>query len=90
MEDMPIEFERRAMMLSDADIHAIAAAIVKIHECDCPVTKEELSEAVKFYKNLNEFFDGTKKTVWNTLIVLLIGSIIGLISIGIWHKSGGN
>ena len=84
--------ERRKTTLTDGDIKAIALAICKIQAtlpCECPVDLEDLREAVKFYKNVNSFFDGSKRTVWNTLLTLAVVGVVGLVSLGIWHKGAG-
>jgi hypothetical protein len=77
-----------ARTLSNEDIEAIMDAIIRRrtpHEC--PVETPRLVAAVEFYENLNEFFTGTKKTIWNTVLISFIMLILGLIGIGVWIKS---
>jgi hypothetical protein len=73
--------------VSDADLKALAR-IVSSHKCRFQVETEDLEESVKFYKNLNSFFETSKKTTWNTVLVFTIIGILSLISLGIWNKSG--
>ena len=73
--------------VSDSDLKALAR-IVKSHSCRFQVETEDLEESVKFYKNLNSFFETSKKTTWNTILVFTILGMLGLISLGIWSKSG--
>jgi len=91
MEPLPLHqgyHERRAITLSSEDIEAIAEAVVKLQGKSCPINQEELKNVLEFYQNMNGFFDSTKKTVWNTILVSFILGIIGLVSLGCWHKSG--
>lgn len=84
--------ERRKTTLTEDDIEAIALAVCKLQvtpPCECPVDVEDLREAIRFFKNVNDFLDGSKRTVWNTILTLTVVGIIGLVSLGIWHKSGG-
>jgi len=84
----PAGIERRATTLSSEDIQAIAAAVVELQGQSCPINQEELRDVLEFYRNINGFFDSTKKTVWNTILVSVILGLIALVSLGAWHKSG--
>jgi len=91
MEPLPSHYEhqeRRASTLSSEDIEAIAEAVVKLQGQGCPINNEELKDVLEFYRNMNGFFDSTKKTVWNTILVSTILGLIALVSLGAWHKSG--
>jgi hypothetical protein len=88
--------EKRKRVLTKDDVDEIVRSMYKIrdeHNLDykctgknCPVESDELIESVKFYKNLNAFFDGSKKTIWNLILSALVIGLIGLISKGYWAK----
>jgi hypothetical protein len=78
-------------VLSKGDIIAIANMVLELQKNHalCPVNPDELEEAVQFYRNVNAFFDTTKKTLWNTFIILTFTSILGLIGLGVMTKVKG-
>lgn len=79
--------EKRKNILTEDDIESIAVAIHKLYKCECPIEDpQDLREAVKFFKNINSWFDGSKRTIWNTLLVALVMGILALISLGVWNK----
>jgi hypothetical protein len=84
--------DRRKRSLSDCDIDAIVAAIVAHDHANCKfdgVTRDELFEAVKFFKNFNDTVKSSKKTVLNAFLILLITSLISLTAFGAFVKLGG-
>lgn len=84
------EIERRARTLTDEDIRAITLATAELRDCRaCPVKEEELREAVAFFRNMNDFLTGSKRTIANTLLVALVVFILGLIGLGFWTKTIG-
>jgi hypothetical protein len=74
-------------MLTPGDIAAIVDAMAP--KVACPVSREDLVESVKFYKNLNTFLDDSRKTVWKTVLILIITGCCGMIGAGIVFKSNG-
>ena len=78
--------------LSDADIEAIKKAFSEhrsVETCmECPVSTESLVAAIKFYDNLNAWFDETRKTIWTTVLKATVLLILGLIGLGLWRKGG--
>lgn len=83
--------DRRSPTLSEADIAAIAEAVVILQTknmCECPVDPDELSEAVKFFKNMNDWLDGSKRTIWNTILTLSVAGVCAAFLAGLWMKSG--
>jgi hypothetical protein len=86
------ERDRRKRSLSDCDIEAIVAAIVAHDHQNCKfdgVTRDDLLEAVKFYKNFNDTVNSSKKTVLNAFLIMLITSLISLTAFGAFMKLGG-
>jgi hypothetical protein len=85
-EEEIVFVEKRRRILSNADIEAIRDEILKSKQCVCPINEEDLIEAVKFYKNMNEFFSGTKKKTWDIVLTTIILGILGAIGAGIFAK----
>jgi hypothetical protein len=86
------ERDRRKRSLSDCDIDAIVAAIVAHDHSMCKfdgVTRDDLLEAVRFYKNFNDTVNSSKKTVLNAFLIMLITSLISLTAFGAFMKLGG-
>ncbi len=78
--------EKRKRVLSNDDIRAICEIFKNSKKCECPIDEEDLVEAVKFYKNVNAFFDGTKKKTWDIVLTTILLGIIGAIGAGIFTK----
>lgn len=79
------ECSNRRKKLSDEEIDAIASAIVEKSHGNCKfinITPDDVSEAVKFYKNFNSVVENSKKTVLNTIIIVIITGLIGLTTYG--------
>jgi hypothetical protein len=74
--------------LSDEDIAAIVAALKKEdHECRFSnITKEDLDEAVKFYKNFNKVIGDTNRTILKTITVIGITGLASLLVLGAISK----
>lgn len=83
--------ERRVSILTEEDIARISTVVAELQRghAFCPVNPDELEEAVQFYRNVNAFFNTTKRTLWNTFIILTFTSILGLIGLGIVTKVKG-
>jgi type IV secretory pathway component VirB8 len=81
--------DRRTRVLTQEDIEAIGAEIARQYHAQCRFTEissDDLLSAVRFYKNFNEAMENSKKTVWNTILVLGVGGVISLIILGIFVK----
>ena len=68
--------------LTDADIEAISEAFS--HDA-CKfngITREDLVEAINFYKNMNEALTSSRKTLWTTFLVFLLTSLLTLVTYG--------
>jgi hypothetical protein len=81
--------ERRKRMLSDDDIEAIAQALAKHSHDSCRfegLTRDDVLEAVKFYRNFNDTVSSSKKTVLNAVLVIVITGLISLTSFGVIAK----
>ena len=76
--------------LTDGDVAAIVKELSSVQSaqvpCECVVDPETLKAAVKFFENINSWFDGTKRTIWNTVLVASVLGLLGLISLGVWGK----
>ena len=75
--------------LTDADIAAIASAL---NHGACRfdgITEEDLTEAVNFYKNMNEALTTSKKTLWNTFLVFSLTTMLTLMGWGVVMKIKG-
>ena len=81
---MSTEFtERRThRTLTDADIAAILDAFSSTACKFDGVTKEDLVEAVNFYKNMNEALTTSRKTLWNTFLVFTLTGLLTLLTYG--------
>lgn len=75
--------------ITDADALAIAHKVAEVHRvpCDCVVDPETLKAAVLFFTNVNSWFDGTKRTIWNTVLVSTVLGLLGLIALGVWVRA---
>lgn len=83
-------FERRtSRTLTDADIDAIASAFAAKSCKFNDITSEDLTEAVNFYKNMNEALTTSRKTLWNTFLVFTLTGILTLITYGAVTKIKG-
>ena len=80
----------RRRILSPVDLAAITEAVKSANHADScrftDITPAELAECVKFYRNWNEVFESSKKTVRNTLLVLIITAGFGVMAVGFWIK----
>lgn len=84
-----LETERRTRTLTDHDIKAIVEGVADMYECrPCPLDLKQAAAALVFYDNLNGWFEGTKRTIWNTILVAFVLGVIGLLSLGYWGKMG--
>lgn len=76
---------------TDEDIEALAKAL-KSQETDSHLCRfndidpAALAEAVKFYKHFNQIMAEGGKTIRTAILVLGVGGIVTLISIGIMSK----
>lgn len=92
MDGPPIvksQSERRKRLLSDGDVEAIAEALSRHSHDACRfegLTRDDVLEAVKFYRNFNDTMASSKKTVLNAVIVILITGLISLTSFGVIAK----
>ena len=75
--------------ISDSDAKAIANAISEslVHPCRFPdIHQDDLAESIKFYKSMNKVAVGIGSTVGKTVLVLLIGGLVALMSLGTVSK----
>jgi len=75
--------------LSDDDIEAICTAIVNIREHQCrftTLTPEEVSDAVRFHKHVNDLMSETGSTIRKTVLVSGIGGLLALLILGAYTK----
>lgn len=77
--------------MTDADIEAIVKAMQATTDSHCryDVAPDDLAEAVRFFKNVNEALENSRRTVWNTLLVLIITGLFALLGVGFWSKLRG-
>jgi hypothetical protein len=81
--------ERRTRSLTDADIEAIAAAVIRLQPHSCrfiEISREDLEASVRFHRTVNELMSETGSTIRKTLIVAGIGGLISLLVIGLYAK----
>lgn len=91
------EQPNRRRNLSPVDISAITKSIMEAtaaanHAEHCrflSISPEEMAECVKFFRNWNEIMESSKKTIRNTLLVLGVTGLFGLMGLGFWMKKGG-
>jgi len=87
--DMYHQYERRQRSLTDADIEAIAAAVVRLQPHSCRFTginSEDLEASVRFHKTVDQLMSETGSTIRKTIIVAGIGGLISLLVLGIYAK----
>ena len=89
---MSEEFHERRVTrtLTDGDIEAIAQA--RSHSA-CRferITEDDLTEAVNFYKNMNDALTTSKKTLWNTFLVFSLTTMLILMGLGVVMKVKGD
>jgi type IV secretory pathway component VirB8 len=81
--------DRRSKVLTQEDIEAIGTEIARQYHMQCrfdQISNDDLKAAVTFYKNINEAMENSKKTIWNTILVLGVGGVLSLILLGIFVK----
>lgn len=75
--------------ISDEDIERIIQAAQYRHPDVCrfdTIKREEMEEAIRFARNLNQMMEDSKRTVRNTLLGIMILIIVGLMTEGFWGK----
>ena len=89
---MPEEYHERRITrtLTDGDIEAIAQALSHSTCRFEGITEEDLTEAVNFYKNMNEALTTSKKTLWNTFLVFSLTTMLTLMGWGVVMKIKGD
>ena len=75
--------------LTDADIAALVQAFdagkslqTADAHCRYDIPPEELKEMVRLAKNWNQILENGQKTLWNTVIVLVITGLFTLLGLG--------
>ena len=82
--------ERRVTRtLTEGDIEAIAQVLSHSTCRFDGITEEDLTEAVNFYKNMNEALTTSKKTLWNTFLVFALTTMLTLMGWGAVMKIKG-
>jgi len=89
------QYHQRQNSLTEDDIDlikTIVESVIHVKEANSPHTvescrfdtiqKEDLEEAVKFYKNINTILDDSKKTIRQTILKSLILGVCTLIFLG--------
>lgn len=76
---------------SDADLKRLIELLHEHkppeHICRFPgIDPEDMSESVKFYKNMNKSFNSGKHVVFMTILVGLVGGVMATIWLGIVAK----
>lgn len=83
------EERRVGRTLTDSDVEAVVQGVADMYDCKpCPLDMDKAKEAIKFVENINAWFDGTKRTIWNTMLVAVVLGVLGLIMLGVWAKAG--
>jgi len=80
---------RRKRNLTNEDIDAIVAALIRSHTESCrfsTIDPEDLSEAIKFYKNFNKMVSEGKSTIMKAVLILIIGGFAGIVWLGFVTK----
>lgn len=75
--------------MTDADIAAIVQAFKADHTCRYTIDPDELSEAVRFFRNINDILEDSKRTIRKTFLIIIITGICGLTLLGFWTKLRG-
>jgi hypothetical protein len=57
--------------------------VVRVHH---EVKPDELKEAIRFYKNMNQIMEQSGKTIRTLALTLGFGAIFSLLILGIWAK----
>ena len=80
--------EKRKMVLTDADIKAIANEIVlmQMQHCRYDITPERMEAAVRFFENFNAIVEDSKSTIRKTLLTAIVLFILGLVGLGAGYK----
>lgn len=92
-DEIPAKQNKQQYTLSEDDAERIKTIIEsalhaklsnrEAHECRFESVKpEDLEEAVKFYRKINEALDDSKSVVRRTIITLIVGGISVLIGAG--------
>jgi len=85
---------RRQKVLTAKDTQDLVSEMVRaigINHKECRfdgISPEDLRQTILFCKNMNDWFDKTKSTIWQTTLVSLLLTIFAIFAIGYWHKSG--
>lgn len=81
--------------LSESDVRAVADEVLKQlqytveHKCRYDIDPHELAESVRFYKNLNQFFESSWKTAWRVVLSGTIVTLMAIFGIGLIQKFKG-
>lgn len=81
------QHERRRRSLTDADIEAIADAVVRMQPHSCrfsSIDGDDLRASIRFHQTIEELMSETGSTIRKTLIVAGIGGLISLLIIGLY------
>lgn len=72
----------RRMILTEADIHAIAAEVESRHVCQYNVSPQDMNDLMAFVRSFRDTAIETRKTFKTAAIRMLVwGSIFGAISL---------
>jgi len=88
-----VQNERRLRQISEEDISAIVSALRTSQgaECVCrfdDITVDDMREAIKFAKNMNEAMESSRRVVWKTVLILGTTLILSLLGWGIVKEIG--
>jgi len=89
VDDYGEQHERRHRSLTDDDVEAIAAAVIRLQPHACRfsnIAHEDLEASVRFHKTVNDLMSETGSTVRKTLIVAGIGGLVSLLILGAYAK----
>jgi hypothetical protein len=82
--------DRRARHFTDADLERLADILAEKHPKVCrfpTIDPVVLAESLKFYQNLNKFFDESKHTIWRTFLATGVGALMLIIVLGVIAKA---
>lgn len=85
--------ERRRRNFTDEDLEILSGILRKSNSVDCicrfdDITQEDMREAIRFAKNMNEAMESSKRVVWKTVLILGTTLILSLLGWGIVKEIG--
>jgi hypothetical protein len=77
--------------LTESDLQMIKLIVqeTQLHAANCrfdTIERNDLEEAVRFYRNFNTMMEDSKKTIRNTFLGILVLIFVGLMTEGFWGK----